>query len=502
MCTTTRCLAFLAAIAASASAYGVVQVVPTVSDVVAVQDDDTREVTVSYTLSGGRAIILFDVLTNGVSIGAESITGGVGPKPLPQGDVFAIVEPGECSFTWQPDRTFRDEIAIAAPDVTYSVKAFALDDPPDYLVIDLCTNAMQRLSFYPSVEWLPGGILSNYAYRTTSLVMRRIHAANVTWNMGTFAAGASGSNPIDGIPKPAEERMHAVTLPEDYYLSVFEMTQCQYTMCNGISMAAWFATWDGPMRPRERVSYLSIREGSAAAPHVPNSDYMYPNDPSPESVLGRLRTMTGMKFDLPSEAQWEYAARAGHGDGYWPDGTQQNLTELMDVVTNTTAHTCERIYKWDEGFSARFRMTLQDRVPVSNTEGGLTNGTSIVGSYAPNSWGLYDMLGNVAEFCNDWVADNITQLNGAVNADGATYTDGTSVKTIASDKLASSGRVARGGYWASYATFLRPGYRHKSPANPNYQGFGAGTAATQNYSNHSLYGLRLFAPIDMTEAEQ
>ena len=115
MCTTTRCLAFLAAIAASASAYGVVQVVPTVSDVVAVQDGDTREVTVSYTLSGGRAIILFDVLTNGVSIGAESITGGVGPKPLPQGDVFAIVEPGECSFTWQPDRTFRDEIAIAEP---------------------------------------------------------------------------------------------------------------------------------------------------------------------------------------------------------------------------------------------------------------------------------------------------------------------------------------------------------------------------------------------------
>ena len=496
MCTTTRCLAFLAAIAASASAYGVAQVVPTVSDFVAVQDGDTREVTVSYTLSGGRAIILFDVLTNGVSIGAESITGGVGPKPLPQGDVFAIVEPGECSFTWQPDRTFRDEIAIAAPDVTYSVKAFALDDPPDYLVVDLCTNAMQRLSFYPSVEWLPGGLLSNCAYRTTSLVMRRIHAAGVTWNMGTFAAGTSGSNPIDGIPKPLEERMHQVTLPEDYYLSVFEMTQCQYSMCHGIKLTAWFADWDGPMRPRECVSYVSLREGSAAAPHASNADYQYPNDPSPESVLGRLRAMTGMNFDLPSEAQWEYAARAGHGDGYWPDGTQQNFTEIVDVVTNKN-NTIERIYKWNEGFSARFRMTLQDRV-ISDSHGGPTNGTAIVGSYAPNSWGLYDMLGNVAEFCNDWAASDITKLGGVVNANGNKYTDGTKEQTAS----ATGSRVMRGGYWKSYATFLRPGYRHKQPANPNYQGFGAETAFNQTTVNQALIGLRLFAPIDMTEAEQ
>jgi formylglycine-generating enzyme required for sulfatase activity len=90
---------------------------------------------------------------------------------------------------------------------------------------------------------------------------------------------------------------------------------------------------------------------------------------------------------------------------------------------------------------------------------GVTNGVPIAGSYAPNAWGLYDMLGGVMELCLDYYQDNITKYNGAVNvnADGTRRFDGT--VNLDKNGIETPTRVRKGGSWAEVAFVCRPGFR-------------------------------------------
>ncbi len=84
----------------------------------------------------------------------------------------------------------------------------------------------------------------------------------------------------------------------------------------------------------------------------------------------------------------------------------------------------------------------------------------IVGSYAPNAWGLYDVHGNVLEWCLDWFADNITTLNGAVNTASGAY------------------RVKRGGCWNYAAGPCRSAYRSYGPPASRDSTFGLRVVCT------------------------
>ena len=247
-----------------------------------------------------------------------------------------------------------------------------------YLVVDLSAGA--NASSY-SVSYLgsvPSGGWTD-EYKTTKLVLRRIPA-------GTYMM-QNASN---------------VTLTKPFYCGVFEVTQKQYSLVMGSNPSRF----EGDALPVERVSYNTIR-GSSNGAKWPSSSAV-----DSDSFMGKLRSRTGLDFDLPTEAQWEYACRAG---------------------TTTT-------YYWGNSMDDNYAWHL----------GNSSSTTHKVGTKTPNAWGLYDMSGNVWEWCLDRYG---------------TLAYGTDPKGSSS----GSGRVFRGGSWYSNAGDCRSSGRSgSSPSNGNY----------------------------------
>ena len=189
---------------------------------------------------------------------------------------------------------------------------------------------------------------------------------------GTFTMGATPEmeNPLDD-EKPA----HQVTLTNDYYIGKYEVTQALWkaVMGNNPSYSK------GNNLPVERVSWDDCQE-----------------------FISKLNRITGKKFRLPTEAEWEYAARGGNKSrGYQYSGS----SNLYDVDW----------YKDNSGSK-----------------------THAVGTKQPNELGIYDMCGNVWEWCQDWY--------GKYSSSSQTNPTGAN---------SGSNRVYRGGGWGSSARYCR-----------------------------------------------
>ena len=405
---------------------------PEVSNVIMSQVPDGRKVTINYKLNNAPngAVVTLDVVTNRtgaatnndadwVSIGGAAVCNAKGAvwRKVTSADADGN---GKYTITWRPDQSWEGhKVELANGGARAVVTAWALDNTPDYMVVDISAGAQPNTQrYYPSVEFLPGGLLGNPAYRTTSIVMRKIMAKDVKWTMGSTA--------LETDRNSAREATHPVTLTNNYYIGVFEVTQDQWAMIKGSSPAKFVNPACRAMRPVENVSYNAIRHSSD---NSDNATYYYPAAPNPASFLGQLRTKTGIDFDLPSEAQWEFAARAGNGSTKWGDGTAILNT---DEDANITLH---GRYRYNGG------LVNGTGNPNYNVV-GVENGTAIVGSYEPNAWGVYDMAGNVWELCLDWHNADNSSWNGAV----ATTSD-------------NGKRIMRGGGFDCVAGRCRPAFR-------------------------------------------
>ena len=293
---------------------------------------------------------------------------------------------------------FADSFNVSAPRGSGALAASSAL----FCVIDL--SAGPNASKYP-VSYLDAEPKGGWTdeYKTTKLVLRRIEP-------GTFIMGEDQAN-----------ESHRVTLTKPFYIGVFEVTQKQYELVMGNNPSAS----KGDTRPVERVLYHMIR-GDAKGRQWPASAAVDAN-----SFMGKFRARTRIEtFDLPTEAQWEYACRAGTTAPRY-DGSDINDIESMMNLGR---------FLWNQKVRGYRESDSDFKQHKPDGKGGYWENHTSVGLYKPNAWGLFDVYGNVWEYCLDWLGE----LPYGENPVGAAL---------------GSCRVLRGGSWNFSAQFCHSAYR-------------------------------------------
>jgi formylglycine-generating enzyme required for sulfatase activity len=270
----------------------------------------------------------------------------------------AFLALGAVSWTPVAHALPKGESVAGGPDATPEKTAGL------YLVLDLFsgdgTETVYSVSYLDKVP--KGGW--GEEFKTDKIVLRRI-------DPGRFAMGS----PLDEIGRSSNEVQHFVTITRPYYIGVFEVTRKQWQNIMGTTNSYF----EGDMAPVSHVSYDAIRGTSRGM--------LWPASPDVDatSFLGKLRSRTkGFRWDLPTEAQWEYACRAD---------TSTALNSGKDVSGTGRDDNMAKV--------GRYYYNSKKYPPNDSLATGLPL-HAVVGSSPPNGWGLYDMHGNVAEWCLDW----------------------------------------------------------------------------------------------------
>ena len=185
-----------------------------------------------------------------------------------------------------------------------------------------------------------------------------------------------------GVGMDHERPQHRVEITSPFYLGKHEVTQAQWSKITGMNPSYF----KGSDQPVESVSWGDVQK-----------------------FIVELNAVTGQEFRLPTEAEWEYACRAGSSTQYYFSGDEEGLGE----------------YAW--------------------CSDNAKNSTHQVGQKKPNAFGLYDMLGNVWEWCSDRYGEAYYIASPKGDPEGP---------------ASGKSRVLRGGAWQYPAVSLRPANRY------------------------------------------
>jgi len=244
---------------------------------------------------------------------------------------------------------------------------------------------------------------------TNSIGMRLVRVPAGTFKMGS---------PRDEAEHTDKELLHEVKITKPFYMGVYEVTQAEYVkVIQGNNRAAF----KGEGSPAENVEWknaksfcerLSARDGEKSA---------------------------GRTYRLPTEAEWEYACRGGKST---PFHYGQSLSSKQANFNGT--------YPYGDG-----------------EKGEYLRKTAKVGSYQPNAFGLYDMHGNVAEWCADWYDAKYYQDSPEEDPLGPPF-------GVLDTRFTNFGKnnffvVVRGGSWVDDARACRAAYRFRAMPNTQYR---------------------------------
>ena len=272
----------------------------TITGVTAAQNPRTCQVEIVYNLAGDDAIVtLDDILMDGVSIGPSNVTTVVGQaaRKVRSGNGRMIY--------WNPRKDIpRRELTGT---LTAKLTAWPTNNPPDFMMVRLdVANATNynNVFWYSSAACLPDGGLTNPVYRLSRYVMRRIPAKNVVWRMGVSSVtdtGAAGE--ANQYTKAAP---HYVKLTADYYIGVYPVTYGHHKAIVGSvpNSPPSGGSDETPLCASSGVTYSNMRGTSNG---WPANGHTLGNS----AHLAKYRTVMGVEVDLSTDAQWEFAARAG-----------------------------------------------------------------------------------------------------------------------------------------------------------------------------------------------
>lgn len=214
---------------------------------------------------------------------------------------------------------------------------------------------------------------------------------------GTYIMGS----PENEVGRNLRAQQHRVTLLRDFYMQTTEVTQAQWEAVME-SNPSEFASC-GSNCPVENVSWNDVEE-----------------------FIRRLNEGNGTNlYRLPTEAEWEYACRAGSTSAYeWGNEADCSIMMYENAV----------VYN---GYNACVHQNMETLL--------MPGQTAPIKSYEPNEWGLYDMHGNVMEWCQDWYDDYPT--GHATDPDGP---------------IEGMYRVVRGGSWRTKAPNCRSAARERA----------------------------------------